>query len=203
MSQNKYLTLINGVRSWFTAITSSSGVIDANKIIATNSNGFIDTTFIRQSCFLLRRTLLSGNQTIFQISDPSLVSSSGRNYVTFPETILLDSGYTLVGNGRVQFNTSGVYSISTSVRVKGNSTILGVTLEIVRRRGGGSLRIRGQEYIYSSAILNTAALAQASIVDIQAGDTMGIEFVLQSTANGFVETEADHSMCEFAAVRIR
>jgi hypothetical protein len=41
MSTNRFLGLVNGVQSWFTAINSSSGSSDANKIIATSSDGFL------------------------------------------------------------------------------------------------------------------------------------------------------------------
>jgi hypothetical protein len=46
MSTNRFLSLINGVQSWFTAINTSSGISDANKIIATNSIGEISPSFL-------------------------------------------------------------------------------------------------------------------------------------------------------------
>jgi hypothetical protein len=46
MSTNKFLGLVNGVRTWFTAITTSTGVSDANKILATDANGKLDSSFM-------------------------------------------------------------------------------------------------------------------------------------------------------------
>jgi hypothetical protein len=46
MSTNKFLGLVSGVRTLFTAIASSAGVADANKIIATDSTGKIDSTLM-------------------------------------------------------------------------------------------------------------------------------------------------------------
>jgi hypothetical protein len=46
MSTNKFLGLVNGVRTWFTAITTSTGVSDAGKILATDANGKIDSSFM-------------------------------------------------------------------------------------------------------------------------------------------------------------
>jgi hypothetical protein len=44
MSTNKFLTLINGIRTYVTAIATSAGVGDANKIVATGSDGKLDPT---------------------------------------------------------------------------------------------------------------------------------------------------------------
>jgi hypothetical protein len=43
---NKFLTIINGVKSLVLAISASSGVADANKIIATDSTGKIGSTLL-------------------------------------------------------------------------------------------------------------------------------------------------------------
>lgn len=46
MTTNKFLTVINGIASVVTAIASSGGAGDANKIIATGSDGKIDPTLM-------------------------------------------------------------------------------------------------------------------------------------------------------------
>lgn len=46
MSSNKFLTIIDGVRSLVTAIASSAGVGDANKIVMTDSAGRLDSTLM-------------------------------------------------------------------------------------------------------------------------------------------------------------
>lgn len=46
MSTNKFLTLIDGVRQLVTAISTSSGAGDANKIVATSGTGYIDATLL-------------------------------------------------------------------------------------------------------------------------------------------------------------
>ena len=46
MSSNKFLTIINGVRELVTAIATSSGAGDANKIPMTDGSGKLDTTFM-------------------------------------------------------------------------------------------------------------------------------------------------------------
>jgi len=46
MSTNRFLGLISGVQTWFTAITASTGVSDAGKILATDSSGKIDQSFM-------------------------------------------------------------------------------------------------------------------------------------------------------------
>ena len=46
MSALKFLTLVNGIKTLVSAITSSAGAGDANKIIATDSNGKIDASFL-------------------------------------------------------------------------------------------------------------------------------------------------------------
>lgn len=46
MSTNKFIGLVNGVRTLFTAIAASTGVSDANKILATDATGKIDSSFM-------------------------------------------------------------------------------------------------------------------------------------------------------------
>lgn len=46
MSTNRFVTLVNGVQRLVTAIAASAGVADANKIIATGSDGRIDSTLM-------------------------------------------------------------------------------------------------------------------------------------------------------------
>ena len=46
MPTNKFLTLVNNVRTLVTAIASSAGAGDANKIIATGADGRIDTSLM-------------------------------------------------------------------------------------------------------------------------------------------------------------
>jgi hypothetical protein len=46
MSTNRFLGLVSGVTTWFTAITNSSGASDAGKILATDSSGKIDASFM-------------------------------------------------------------------------------------------------------------------------------------------------------------
>lgn len=46
MSTNKFLTILSGVRTLATAIATSAGAGDANKIIATNSSGKLDVTML-------------------------------------------------------------------------------------------------------------------------------------------------------------
>lgn len=43
---NKYLTLLNGIRTLIEAITSSSGAGDAGKIVALDGSGRLDSTFM-------------------------------------------------------------------------------------------------------------------------------------------------------------
>jgi hypothetical protein len=42
----KFLTLLNGFRAWVNTISVSLGVIDADKIVATNSNGKLDSSLL-------------------------------------------------------------------------------------------------------------------------------------------------------------
>jgi hypothetical protein len=42
----RFLTIVNGVKTLVSAITSTNGVNDANKVISTNSSGKIDATFL-------------------------------------------------------------------------------------------------------------------------------------------------------------
>lgn len=46
MTTNRFLTIVGGVRRLVTAISSSSGVSDANKVIATDSTGRIDSSLM-------------------------------------------------------------------------------------------------------------------------------------------------------------
>ena len=46
MSTNRFLGLIGGVKTWFTAIATSSGAPDANKIAMVGSNGRFDVTLM-------------------------------------------------------------------------------------------------------------------------------------------------------------
>lgn len=46
MSTNRFLTLTAGLQQLVTAIASSAGVGDASKVIATNSAGKLDSTFL-------------------------------------------------------------------------------------------------------------------------------------------------------------
>lgn len=46
MSALKFITIISGIKKLVSAITSSAGVADANKILATNSLGKLDTSFL-------------------------------------------------------------------------------------------------------------------------------------------------------------
>lgn len=46
MSTNRFLGLVGGVKTWFTAIQVSSGAGDAGKIAGLSSNGRFDATFM-------------------------------------------------------------------------------------------------------------------------------------------------------------
>lgn len=46
MSTNRFLTLVNGIRTLVTAISSSAGATDGNKIVSTASNGRLDMSFM-------------------------------------------------------------------------------------------------------------------------------------------------------------
>lgn len=46
MSTNRFLTLVDGIRQLATAIATSSGAGDANKIVATGSDGRLHTSFM-------------------------------------------------------------------------------------------------------------------------------------------------------------
>ena len=46
MTTNKFVTIINGIRTLVTAISASTGASDANKIISTGSSGTIDPSFM-------------------------------------------------------------------------------------------------------------------------------------------------------------
>lgn len=46
MSSNKFLSVVSGVKTLLTAIATSAGAGDANKIIATDGSGRIDITFM-------------------------------------------------------------------------------------------------------------------------------------------------------------
>lgn len=49
MSTNKFVTLVDGIRRLATAIASSSGIPDANKIVATGSGGYLDRSLLPPS----------------------------------------------------------------------------------------------------------------------------------------------------------
>lgn len=46
MTTNRFLTLLNGVQQLVTAIATSSGATDANRIVATGSNGRLDASLM-------------------------------------------------------------------------------------------------------------------------------------------------------------
>jgi hypothetical protein len=46
MSTNRFLGLVSGVTTWFTAINNSAGVADANKIISTGNDGKLDPSLM-------------------------------------------------------------------------------------------------------------------------------------------------------------
>jgi hypothetical protein len=46
MSTNRFLGLIGGVKTWFTALQTSAGATDANKIVMTASNGRLDSSLM-------------------------------------------------------------------------------------------------------------------------------------------------------------
>lgn len=45
-TNNKFITLLSGIRTLVTAISASVGVADANKIVATGSDGKLDSTLM-------------------------------------------------------------------------------------------------------------------------------------------------------------
>jgi hypothetical protein len=46
MSTNRFLTLVSGIRTLVTAISTSAGAGDANKIVATSSDGRLDASLM-------------------------------------------------------------------------------------------------------------------------------------------------------------
>jgi hypothetical protein len=46
MSTNRFITLVNGIRTLVTAVATSAGAIDAFKIISTGSDGRLSMTFM-------------------------------------------------------------------------------------------------------------------------------------------------------------
>lgn len=71
MSTNRFLTLVSGVRRVVTAISASSGVADANKVIATGSDGRIDPSLVPATPYLLYADIQSSGT-----NGPAAVSGS-------------------------------------------------------------------------------------------------------------------------------
>jgi hypothetical protein len=59
MSTNKFLGLVNGVKTWFTAIAVSTGAPDANKIPMTDSAGRFDISLMPSGIGAATQTALA------------------------------------------------------------------------------------------------------------------------------------------------
>lgn len=71
MSSNVFLTIANGVRTLVTAISSSSGASDANKILMTNSSGDLDSSFLPPGV---------GPDTVIRVATEDLAAGSYVNF---------------------------------------------------------------------------------------------------------------------------
>lgn len=64
MSALKFLTKVSGLDTLVTALTSSTGVADANKVIATNSAGEIDATLLPAGVELSVKSVVTSESLI-------------------------------------------------------------------------------------------------------------------------------------------
>ncbi|AND75658.1 hypothetical protein [Nostoc phage A1] len=64
MSSNKFIGILNGIQTLFTAIASSSGVGDASKIIMTDSSGKIDSTLMPSGIGAATKSILASEALV-------------------------------------------------------------------------------------------------------------------------------------------
>ncbi len=95
MSSNNFLTVVNGIKQLVTAITSSTGVNDANKIVMTDSGGKLNSSLIP-----IVNSGVAGNVTSVQYDAQNRISSYIVNGVSFNityntlTTIIVGGGFT-------------------------------------------------------------------------------------------------------------
>jgi hypothetical protein len=76
MSTKKFLTVVSGTTTLTEAPSSSAGAGDANKLIATNSSGLLDTTFLPPGVEL-QTVLLPTSETLTAGDFVNIFSNSG------------------------------------------------------------------------------------------------------------------------------
>lgn len=64
MSTNRFISILNGVQTLFTAIASSAGVGDASKIIMTDSSGKIDSTLMPSGIGAATKSVLASEALV-------------------------------------------------------------------------------------------------------------------------------------------
>lgn len=64
MSTNRFLGLVGGVRTWFTALAASTGAPDANKIVMTDSTGRLDTSLMPVGIGAATQTILASEALV-------------------------------------------------------------------------------------------------------------------------------------------
>lgn len=166
MSTNRFLGLVSGVTTWFTAITNSAGVADAGKILATDSSGRIDQSFMPAGI---------GSATEVMIASESLVAGDFVN-------IWLDTG---VRKARKADNSNGRFAsgfVLNAVSANANAT---VTLQGVNTALSGLIIATRYFLGTSGGVTTTAPTASGSQVQRLgiAVSSTGINFEFDDAIN--------------------
>lgn len=145
MSTNKFITIVSGLRTLVTAISSSAGVSDANKIIATDSSGRIDSTLMPTGI---------GPSTLSVVASEALVAGDFVNFHNNAGTLNMRKADS--SNGR---EAHGFVLASVSSSATGTAYRTGVNT-------GRTSLTPGTIYYLSTAggVTTTAPTASGSIV---------------------------------------
>lgn len=130
MSSDRFLSLVNGVKTWFVALQVSTGAPDANKIIMSDSSGRIDSSLMpvgigaQTQVILASETLVAGDfVNIFNnIGTPNVRkadSSNGRPANGFVLTGAASAANATVylggmNTGRTGLTPGGLYFLGTA-----------------------------------------------------------------------------------------
>lgn len=132
MSTNVFLTLINNVRTLVTAIASSAGAGDANKVVATGADGKLDSTLMPtgfggdSKTIIASETLAAGDYVnVFDAAGTANVRKASAVDATRPAHGFVLNGFAAAASATVFFegaNTAVTGKVSGTQYVLSNIT---------------------------------------------------------------------------------
>lgn len=155
MSALKFLTIATGIKKLVSALTSSAGIGDANKIIATNSAGKLDPSFLPTGVELVVETIVT-SEVIAAGDFVNIWDDTGTRKVRKADAATARPAHGFVLSGASSGANASVYLTGLNTQVSGYTAGAKIFLsDITPGTGSATPPIESTGYI--NQILGVAA----------------------------------------------